>query len=150
MKLGQVAGAVGKGLFAGVVGTAAMTVSSTIEARMSGREASSAPADAAGKVLGVQPRNPEGRERFSTAVHWGYGTGWGAARGLLAATGLQGRAATTAHFATVWGTSMVMLPRLGVAPPVTQWGPQQLATDAFHHAVYAVATSVAYRFIDRH
>ncbi len=150
MKLGQVAGAVGKGLFAGVVGTAAMTLSSTIEAKMNEREPSSAPADAAGKVLGVQPRNPEGRERFSTAVHWGYGTGWGAARGLIAATGLQGSAATAAHFATVWGTSMVMLPRLGVAPPPTEWGAQQLATDALHHAVYAVATGVAYRFIDRH
>ena len=51
-KIGDAA-AVGKGVFAGAVGTAAMTVSSSIEARLRGRGASSAPADAAGKVLRV-------------------------------------------------------------------------------------------------
>ncbi len=150
MKLGDVAGAVGKGLFAGAVGTAAMTISSTVEAKLNERAPSSAPADAAGKVLGVQPRNPEGRDRFSTAVHWGYGTVWGAARGVIAAAGLRGGVATTVHFATVWGSSLVMLPRLGVAPALPQWSAQELGTDAVHHAVYAIATSVAYRFIDRH
>jgi hypothetical protein len=47
MKLGDVAAAVGKGLFAGAAGTAAMTLSSTIEMRLRRRPASSAPADAA-------------------------------------------------------------------------------------------------------
>jgi len=53
--IAQVAAAVGKGLFAGVVGTAAMTVSSTVEAKLRDRAGSSAPLDAAGKVLGFQP-----------------------------------------------------------------------------------------------
>ena len=50
MKLGDVAAAVGKGLFAGVAG---MTASSTLEAKLRGRAASSTPAQAAQKVLGV-------------------------------------------------------------------------------------------------
>lgn len=37
MKLGDVAADVGKGLFAGVAGTAAMTVSSTLEMKIRGR-----------------------------------------------------------------------------------------------------------------
>ncbi len=71
MKIGDVASAVGKGLAAGLVGTAAMTVSSSLEAKARHREASTAPADAAGKVLGVQPRDAAGKARFSNAVHWG-------------------------------------------------------------------------------
>ena len=42
------------------------------------------------------------------------------------------------------------LPSLGVAPPPTEWGTKQLATDAFHHGVYAPATGLAYAFIDGH
>lgn len=81
MRLSDVAGAVGKGLFAGAAGTALMTISSTLEAKLTGRGSSSAPADAAGKVLGVQPRDEAGQARFSNAVHWGYGIGWGRCAG---------------------------------------------------------------------
>jgi hypothetical protein len=42
-----------------------------------------------------------------------------------------------------------MLPTLGVAPPVTQWGSKEVAIDAWHHLVYAAATSLAYAFLDR-
>ena len=40
MSLGDVAADFGKGLFAGVAGTAAMTVSSTLEMKLSGRPTS--------------------------------------------------------------------------------------------------------------
>ena len=56
MKLGDVAADIGKGLFAGAIGTAAMTVSSTLEMQIRDRPPSSAPADAAAKVLGVEPK----------------------------------------------------------------------------------------------
>jgi len=85
---GQVAAAVGIGLAAGLAGTAAMTVSSTVEMKIRGRAASSAPAQAAGKVLGVKPEGERENKRFATLVHWGYGTGWGAARGILSVLGL--------------------------------------------------------------
>jgi len=49
-----------------------MTLSSTLEAKLRDRGSSSPPADAAGKVLGVQPRNEDGAARFATIVHWGY------------------------------------------------------------------------------
>ena len=55
MKLGEIAASVGKGLFAGVAGTAAMTVSSTLEMKIRDCQASNAPAEAAGKVLSVEP-----------------------------------------------------------------------------------------------
>ncbi len=150
MKSGDLAAAIGKGLVAGCIGTAAMTVSSTIEAKVRGREGSTAPADAAAKVLGIKPEGDEEEARFSTVVHWSYGTGWGAVRGVLGTLGLPAPLAGLLHYGTVWGSELVMLPKLEVAPPIKEWEPAELAIDAFHHAVYAAATSIAYRFLDRH
>lgn len=150
MRAGDVAGALGKGLVAGVVGTAAMTVSSTIEAKVRQREGSTAPADAAGKVLGIQPRNADGKARFSNAVHWGYGTSWGGVRGVLAGFGLRGPVGAAVHFGAVWGSELVMLPALEVVPPLNKWGTKELAIDAWHHLIYATATSLAYAALDRH
>lgn len=146
MKLGDVAAAVGKGLFAGVAGTAAMTTSSTLEAKLRGRGASSTPAQAAQKVLGVEPIDEGSEPRFSNLVHWGYSTVWGGARGLLAA-GPSGPTATAAHLGAVWGSEQIMLPALEVTPPLTEWGVEEIATDALHHLVYA--TGLAYSYLDR-
>jgi hypothetical protein len=138
---------VGKGLLAGLAGTAAMTVSSTVEQKLRGRPASTAPADAAAKVLGIREFPSEGaKNAFSNAVHWSYGTGWGAVRALLG-TLLSAPAATAAHFAALWGSEQVMLPALQVAPPVTMWGKEEVAIDAFHHVVYATATGVTYEVL---
>ncbi len=149
MKLGDIAAAFGTGIFAGVAGTAAMTISSTIEMKVRGRPASSTPALAAAKVLGIEPVDEEAKERFSNLVHWGYGTAWGGARGLLAAAGLSGPAATAVHLGAVWGSEQVMLPALGVTPPLTEWGVKEVVIDALHHLVYAGATGVAYSLLDR-
>jgi hypothetical protein len=141
--------AIGKGLLAGFAGTAAMTVSSTVEARLRGRAPSSAPARATAKLLGIKEFESElARARFSDLSHWGYGTSWGAVRGLLAALGLSSRAATAAHGAAVYGASQVTLPALEIAPPVIFWPKEEIAIDAFHHAVYATATGLAYRLLD--
>jgi hypothetical protein len=139
----------GKGLVAGLVGTAAMTVSSTIEARIRRRGASSAPADAAAKVLGIEKFVDDAAERrFGTLVHWGYGTGWGAARGVLRTVGLSPTFATLSHFGAMWGGAVVMLPALDVAPPITRWGRTEIAIDVWHHLVYVVATAAAYELLD--
>ena len=148
MGLGDTAAAVGKGLAAGAVGTVAMTISSTLEAKLRERGSSSAPADAAGKVLGVQPRDEAGEARFATVVHWAYGTSWGAVRGLLQAIGLDGGRATMAHFAAVWGSAQAMLPALEVAPPMWESPPEEIAIDAFHHAVYVIATGLAFAALE--
>jgi hypothetical protein len=40
-----------------------------------------------------------------------------------------------------------MLPALDVAPPSIFWGKQEIAIDAFHHAVYALTTGIAYQLL---
>jgi hypothetical protein len=147
-KAEKVASSIGKGLVAGFAGTAAMTVSSTIEAKLRGRAPSTAPARATAKTLGIAAFEDElAQARFNDLSHWGYGTGWGAVRGLLDAAGLSPRHATAAHGAAVWGTEQVTLPALDVAPPSIFWGAEEVAIDAFHHVVYAVATGVAYELL---
>jgi hypothetical protein len=139
-----IATAVGKGLIAGLAGTAAMTVSSTVEARLRGRAPSSAPARATAKVLGIAEFEDDvAKARFNDLSHWGFGTSWGILRGLLGATGLPPTTAT-AHGAAVYGNSQVMLPALEIAPPSIFWAKEEIAIDALHHAVYAVAAGLTY------
>jgi hypothetical protein len=144
----KLASSIGKGLAAGLIGTASMTVSSTIEARLRRRKPSSAPARAMAKVLGITSFADEiAQARFNDLAHWGYGTTWGVARGLLDAVGLPPRTATAAHAAAVWGSAQVALPALDVAPPAIFWPRREIAIDAFHHAVYAIATGIAYQLL---
>ena len=147
--VGTIASSIGKGLVAGVAGTAAMTVSSSLEARIRHRAASSAPARATAKVLGIKEFEDDiAAARFNDLSHWGYGTMWGVVRGLLGATGLSPKAATATHGAAVWGSAAVTLPALEVAPPFVFWGRKEVAIDLWHHAVYATATGLAYTLID--
>jgi hypothetical protein len=140
--------AIGKGLVAGFAGTAAMTISSTLEAKLRGRSPSSAPARATTKALGIKEFEDDiAKARFNDLSHWGYGTGWGVVRGLLGATRLSPTAATAAHGAAIWGSAQLTLPALEIAPPVVFWPKEDVAIDAFHHTVYAVATGIAYELI---
>ena len=144
----ELAETIGRGLLAGLAGTAAMTVSSTAEQKLRGRAASTAPARAAAKVLGIEGFHSEAAQaRFGNLVHWGYGTGWGVVRAVLGAAGLAPAPATGVHLTALWASEQVMLPALDVAPPLFAWGAEEIAIDAWHHLVYAVATGVAYEVL---
>jgi hypothetical protein len=146
--LTKTASAIGDGLVAGFLGTAAMTVSSTVEAKLRRRAASTAPARATAKALGIREFDSDlAQARFNDLSHWGYGTGWGVVRGILGATGMSPAKATAAHGAAVWGSAAVTLPALDVAPPFVFWGRKEIAIDLLHHSVYAVATGVAYELV---
>lgn len=147
-RLGAVAGAFGKGLAAGLVGTAVMTLGQMIEMKVQDREPSTAPADAVKKILRIEPRDERAEQRLAQVVHFAYGTAWGGVRGLLGAAGLGRVGAPVAHFLAIWGAAAAMLPALDLAPPPTEWSKEQMATDALHHAVYAVATSATYAWLD--
>jgi hypothetical protein len=144
----KIASSIGKGLVAGFGGTAAMTVSSTVEAKLRGRAPSTAPARATAKALGIATfEDAIAQARFNTLSHWGYGTGWGIVRGLLDAAGLPAHKATAAHGAAIWGGAQVTLPALDIASPAIFWLKQEIAIDAFHDTVYALATGLAYQFL---
>lgn len=145
---GKLAFALGKGIIAGIAGTAAITLSQMIEMKISGRKPSDAPAKAVNKVLHIKAVNKNYRPLFVQEVHWTYGTLWGLARGVMGLAGLNGLPATAAHWAAVWSTEMVMLPSIDVAPPVSEWGGKEISKDGMHHLVYAVAAGLVYDAID--
>lgn len=143
-EIALMADAVGRGLVAGLAGTVAMTLSSMVEMKLRGPSASTTPAQAICKSLGLETVSEQSQQRLNNLVHWGYGTAWGAVRGVLAAAGIGGLPATLMHFGLVWGAEQVMLPKTGVAPPIREWPPEEIAVDISHHLVYAAATGAVY------
>ena len=145
--LGELGSAIGKGLIAGFAGTIAITFSQMIEMRITKRKASNAPAKAVKKTLHIEA-TPGNKEEFSNEVHWVYGTSWGVMRGLLSMAGIRGFAATSLHFASIWGTAVNIQPKLDIAPPLSEWEPNDIAIDILHHAVYAIVAGLVFDAID--
>ena len=143
----KIASSIGKGLVAGFAGTAAMTVSSTLEARLRGRAPSTAPARATAEgardrvVRGcrsageVQRPIPLGLRHRLGHLPWTAGR-----RRPSAAKGDSSARAAV-------GSAQVTLPALDIAPPSVFWAKEEIAIDALHHTVYAVATGIAYELL---
>src|SRR5262249_41879205 len=127
------AAAAGKGLLAGLAGTAAMTVWQELAAKLQPAgggdseshgsasdpwEGAPAPARVA-KLIGEEVFHlevPASRIGFLTnAMHWSTGIGWGAAYGLLAAArGRSTRGDGLAFGSIVWASSYAQLVPLGI------------------------------------
>ncbi|MFD2515148.1 hypothetical protein ACFSRY_14845 [Pontibacter locisalis] len=138
----RVAGAIGKGLVAGLIGTAVMTIAQMIEMQISGRESSDTPYKAVKKIFGVKAESEEDKETITNLTHIAYGTLWGVPRALLAEFGAGGVAGTITHFGAVWGTEITMLPSLDIMKPVTEWKPKGISEDVLFHGIYALTTGL--------
>jgi hypothetical protein len=167
-------GAVGRGLAAGIAGTGLMTVAQELAARR--RAAREAAGQSGGEPSGdAQPQDPW--EQASTpakvarrisvgvfehdvparrigvlthAMHWGYGTGWGAVYGLIAGTfgGRPLRGGLT-FGAAVWGMSYLQLVPMGLYEPPWRYSTQEIAEELGYHLVYGVGVAAAERVLDR-
>lgn len=133
-----------KGVAAGAVGTGVMTAYQMAQMKLQGGEPSAVPADAVEKTLPVSTGSQQEKTKLANLAHWGYGTSWGAVRGLLGATGMSGTAASTVFFGLVWGSALTMLPALDLAPKPQEWGPKALGEDALMHGLYAAVVGLAY------
>lgn len=114
-------------ILAAVLGTVAMTLSSTTEMQWRERAASVAPGRAANKVLrvvGVPELKGRSLDILSTWTHWVYGAGWGVVFWLLVdVAGLPLALAGIAFFSVVWLTEQIQLPLLGIDVPWSwKWG----------------------------
>ncbi len=140
----DIAKALAKGLLAGLVGTAVMTLSETAEMRLTGRQGSTVPGRVGAKLFGVRPKGDEELARLTARVHWGHGVLMGSVRGVLSLAGLTGLPATATHFALVWGGDALLYALLRVAPVPWRWEARELVTDLSHKGVYAAATGAAF------
>jgi len=145
-------GAVARGLAAGVVGTAAMTAVQVAVAKARGSEASTTPAEVGRRIIeGVFHREvgEDKTDLLNTAMHWNYGTSWGALYGLAEGTLEDSPLRHGLAFGTVvWGASLIELPAMKLAPPVWEYPPAELALEVGFHLVYGVAVAAAYSALD--
>lgn len=140
----QTAAAIGKGMVAGLVGAAAMTVSERVEMAVTRRQASDVPGRVGAKLLRRHPETDAEMQRLSTRVHWGHGIVGGGLRGVLERAGITGPVASVAHFAALWGGDASLYAALGIAPGPWDWEQQELAADVLHKGVYAAVTGAVY------
>ncbi len=146
--------AVGKGLAAGAVGTAAMTAYQTVVAKIRDQQASTTPAEVAKRIIrGVLEReiSDDKTSTLNNAMHVAYGTSWGAVYGLTQSTVHASPVRHGAAFGTgVWAAaSFVELPAMQLAPPPWEYPPLELALDISYHLVYGVGVAAAYALLDR-
>jgi hypothetical protein len=149
MRPGDMAHAIGKGLVAGAAGTVAITASRMLAQQLLHQEMPTAAAEAAEKLVGVEPKDEMSEAKLGMLTHFAYGSALGIPRALLARTHIKRWKADALHLAAVQSTAGAMLPTLHVGSAPSKTPPKQLGMDALHHAIYAVTTGAALRFLDR-
>jgi len=162
-------GAIGRGLVAGAIGTAAMDLLWFRRYKSDGGEDTflawefspalesweQAPAPAqVGKRLfeGIFQRElpAERAVLVNNLTHWGYGKLGGAQYGVLAASIPSPRIVYGLPFgAAVWGTSYVVLPLAHLYQPIWKYDIETLAKDLSAHLVYGLTTAVAFDLLAR-
>jgi len=126
-----------------------MTAVQTAVAKQRGSEPSTTPAEVGKRIIeGVLQRGPVTDEQIPTlnhAMHWFYGTSWGAVYGLSQGTKAARISRSGPAFGTfVWGASLVELPAMKLAPPVWEYPPASLAEEVGYHVVYGLGVAFAY------
>ncbi len=140
---------IGRGAIAGVAGTVVMTAfQKFVEMPITGRDESFAPANFAAKILPVEPKNEQERQRLNWVTHFALGAMWGTAFGIAGRAGLHGQKAVAAVFAVVYTGDVLLNTALGLYEP-SSWSKGELAVDVIDKLVQAEATGVIFDRIAR-
>jgi hypothetical protein len=160
----KVIASIGKGVAAGIAGTAVMTVYQLAVAKLRGQPLATPvphawseappPAQIAKKAaiaLGRGNRiTREDAPRVANVMHWLYGTAWGAFYGAVARSAGPTPLAGGVAFGTgVWGAAYAELVPLGIYEPPWRYPAKELALDLSYHLVYGVAVAIAYAALER-
>jgi hypothetical protein len=150
MTVAATARAGARAVFAGFLGTTAMTSTLWLERRLRRNadgpvdyDASSHVVTAASRVLHVHPGTDRQKRRLFLVVHWGYGSAVGVGyRGLRAFSPTEATA-TLAFYALCQSMAMTLFPTFGGTPPPWRWKRDMLASSFGQHAVYAIVVALA-------
>ena len=88
---------VSRGLLAGAVGVAAMTLAEKLEQAITKRPNSYVPAHTLERLLGLPARPDRERLGLNWAMHWGQGIALGAVCALIAERGIHGPVGSFLH-----------------------------------------------------
>lgn len=131
-----------KGLVAGVVGVAAMTLAEKVEQSVTGRPNSYVPAHTLERLLRRPQRRDTERTGMNWAMHWGQGIALGGVRGLMAQRGLGGPVGSHIFMNLRLLNDQVLENATGVGAPPWTWPLKEQLIDLIHKAVYAHATGI--------
>jgi uncharacterized membrane protein len=141
----------GTGVFAGVVGTAAMTIAQGAEFVLTDAEPSSSPAhvvDRLKRKAGQGRLKRKHRRVANQAMHWIYGTSWGVPYGVVAShTTLPPELSGPIFGLLVWGAALAHEPALGLADVPWKRSLESLGSEAFFHLVYGIGAGAAVRAV---
>src|SRR4051794_24024772 len=138
-----------RGLLAGAVGVAAMTLAEKLEQAITGRPDSYVPAHTLERLLGLPPRPDRERLGLNWAMHWGQGILLGAVRAAMARHGVRGPVGSFLFLNLRLLNDQTFENATGVGAPPWTWPLDEHAVDLLHKAVYAfVAGAVADRLIE--
>jgi len=133
-----------RGAVAGLVGAAAMSVSTNLEMRLRNRPPSYAPAKALGRMLGIDANSDQSRKLLGLLGHVATAVSLGTVRGLLDRAGLGPGSGGFALFVLAMAPEVIAVPALGAADPPWRWSRTEVALSVLHHAVFAAGTTGTY------
>ncbi len=140
-----------KGLVAGLVGTATMTIAQGAEFVLTDAGPSDAPAtvaDKASRVLGLGAIRRRNKPKANQGMHWLYGTSWGVPYGIFAANAkLRPELTGPAFGLIVWLVGLAQQPALGVAELPWKRSLQSLGSEALFHVVYGIGAGGTLRVL---
>jgi hypothetical protein len=134
--------AAARGVAAGLLGGAVMTVAEKLEQSISHRPNSYVPGRTLMTLLGRHPSEAERPGAWNQAMHWGTGALLGALRGVWAAVGLRGPRAHLAHTVVRLSFDQTMENSTGRGAPPRTWPPREQVWDTAHKAVYSLVTGL--------
>jgi hypothetical protein len=97
-----------------------------------------------------EPLPPDRAGLINNVMHWGYGSGWAAAYGLVAGSLRRPFVALGAPFgATVWSSSYILLPLAKLYKPIWEYDAKTLWKDLSAHLAFGMGTSAAFALLRR-
>ncbi len=129
-----------RGIAAGAVGVAAMTLAEKAEQRVTGRPNSYVPAHTLERLLGQPAKADSERLGMNWAMHWGQGILLGAVRGLMAEAGVRGPVASFLHLNLRLLNDQTLENATGVGALPWTWPVDEQAIDLLGKGVYAFVT----------
>src|SRR3954471_12609117 len=131
-----------RGLAAGLVGVAAMTIAEKIEQAFTHRPNSFVPAHTLERLLRL-PHKPDSQRRdLNWAMHWGQGILLGATRGLMAERGLRGPVGSFLFLNLRLLNDQTLENATGVGAPPWTWPVDEQVIDLLHKGIYAFTTGL--------
>jgi len=129
-----------RGLAAGLVGVAAMTIAEKIEQAFTHRPNSFVPAHTLERLLRLPHKPDAQRLGLNWAMHWGQGIVLGPVRGLMAARGVRGPVGSFLFLNLRLINDQTLENATGVGSPPWTWPIDEQVIDLLHKAIYAFVT----------